>query len=308
MSLHRLDSITLGVPDIVETSRFYTDFGLTQTAPGAFATVEGGDQLRLVKSPYRRLVNATFAADDLDDLHRARRALAAMGVTGALIDDRLSAVEPATEVQVDVVVRPRLVQTAFPAPAVNAPGRIDRINARAVGVVAEERVRPRRLGHLVLGTTDFDTSRRFFTDGLGFKVSDLVRDVGVFLRCSTDHHNILVQRAPVPFLHHTSWQVEDVDAIGRGAMDMLEGHPERHVWGLGRHYAGSNFFWYFRDPVGNFAEYHSDMDCIPEDALWTPEVLEGARGMYRWGPPPPPSFIRPDDLAELMVSGHPRGS
>ncbi|MDJ0396725.1 dioxygenase, partial [Rhodococcus sp. G-MC3] len=83
-----------------------------------------------------------------------------------------------------------------------------------------------------------------------------------------------------------------------------EGHPERHVWGLGRHYAGSNFFWYFKDPAGNFAEYHSDMDFIAEDALWTPEELEGARGLYRWGPPPPPSFIKPDDLASLMIHGH----
>jgi hypothetical protein len=29
---------------------------------------------------------------------------------------------------------------------------------------------------------------------------------------------------------------------------MLEGHPERHVWGLGRHHIGSNFFWYLKDP------------------------------------------------------------
>ena len=35
---------------------------------------------------------------------------------------------------------------------------------------------------------------------------------------------------------------DEVDAIGRGAMDMLEDNPERHVWGPGRHYAGSNFF------------------------------------------------------------------
>ena len=305
MALHRLDSITLGVPDLVATSRFYLDFGLRQTAPGRFATTEGGEQLRLVESPYRRLLNATFAVDDHDDLHRAQRSLDAIGVTASLVGDRLSAVEPATQVQIDLLMSPRLRQKAYPAPQVNAPGRFDRINARAAGVVAEGRVRPRRLGHFVLGSTYFEASRRFFTDGLGFKVSDLVRDKGVFLRCSTDHHNILVQSAPVPFLHHTSWQVDDVDAIGRGAMDLLEGHPERHVWGLGRHYAGSNFFWYFRDPVGNFSEYHSDMDCIPEDAIWTPEVLEGARGLYRWGPPPPPSFIDPDDLAELMITGHP---
>ena len=34
----------------------------------------------------------------------------------------------------------------------------------------------------------------------------------------------------------------------------------------GRHHAGSNFFWYLKDPAGNFSEYYSDMDCIVDDA------------------------------------------
>ena len=304
MAIHRLDSVTLGVPDLDGAGRFYEDFGLIRTGTHSFATLDGGDQLYLLPSPYRRLVNATFAVDSVDDLHRAARSLTELGIAATVSGERLSAVEPSTLVQIDLIVRSRLLQPRFEAPPVNGPGRFDRVNARAPGVVVEGRVRPRRLGHFVLGSTDYEGSRRFFIDGLGFKVSDIVKDFGVFLRCSTDHHNVLVQRAPVPFLHHTSWQVEDVDAIGRGAMDMLAEHPERHVWGLGRHYAGSNFFWYFKDPVGNFAEYHSDMDCIPEDAIWTPEVLEGARGLFRWGPQPPPSFIDPEDLADLMISGH----
>ena len=113
------------------------------------------------------------------------------------------------------------------------------------------------------------------------------------MRCSTDHHNVLVQRAPVDFLHHTAWQVDDIDDIGRGAMAMLEGHPERHVWGLGRHFIGSNFFWYLRDPAGTFSEYYSDLDCIIDDALWSPRVWEGDKALYSWGPPPPPSFVNP---------------
>src|SRR5205807_2458669 len=99
--------------------------------------------------------------------------------------------------------------------------------------------------------------------------------------------NVLVLRAPVVFPHHSSWQVDDVDEIGRGAHALLAEHPERHVWGLGRHHAGSNFFYYFRDPSGTFSEYYSDMDCVPEDQVWTPETFEGARGLFSWGPPAP---------------------
>jgi hypothetical protein len=125
------------------------------------------------------------------------------------------------------------------------------------------------------------------------------------MRCSNDHHNFLVQKSPVQFLHHTSWEVEDVDAIGLGAQALLSKDPSRHVWGFGRHHIGSNFFWYFRDPAGNFSEYYSDLDVIIEDQLWKPGVWEGMRSLYSWGPPPPPSFIRPDDLAELMAGSHP---
>jgi hypothetical protein len=109
----------------------------------------------------------------------------------------------------------------------------------------------------------------------------------------------------VQFLHHTSWQVEDVDEIGLGAQALLSKDPGRHAWGFGRHHVASNFFWYFRDPAGNFAEYYSDMDCIPEDQVWQPQVWDGMRSLYAWGPPPPASFLRPDDLAELMAGMHP---
>jgi catechol-2,3-dioxygenase len=124
-----------------------------------------------------------------------------------------------------------------------------------------------------------------------------------FMRCSTDHHNVVLNAAPVNFLHHTSWEVDDVDEIGRGARSLLEGHPERHAWGLGRHFVGSNFFYYFRDPAGNFSEYYSDMDEIIDDHLWDPGVFE-LDVANSWGPETPPSLINPDDLAELMAALH----
>ncbi len=33
-------------------------------------------------------------------------------------------------------------------------------------------------------------------------------------------------------------------------------------------------------------------------------MWEGAKSLYNWGPPPPPSFLAPDDLAELMAGAH----
>jgi hypothetical protein len=221
-----------------------------------------------------------------------------------LAGPQLEAVEPVTGVRVTLEVAPRLRQQLVPATVYNGPGRLERPDGRAPGFSRPDPVRPRKLGHAVIGSTDHRSTTSFFTDGLGFKVSDRIKDVGAFMRCSTDHHNVLVLAAPVNFLHHTSWQVDDIDDVGRGAFAMLEGRPERHVWGLGRHYAGSNFFWYLKDPAGNFSEYYSDMDCIVDDQLWTPEDLEGARGLFAWGPPPPASFLHPEDLAAMMTGAH----
>jgi catechol 2,3-dioxygenase-like lactoylglutathione lyase family enzyme len=304
MSLHGLLSVTIGVPNVEETAAYYADFGLTPQGDGWFSTRDAGRQLRLVPAPTRRLVALRVGVDDADDLARAAAGLNRLGLTPDLRADRLEATEPVTGVRVALNVAPRTRQDPVPATAYNGPGRFERQGRRAPGFTRPDRVRPRKLGHAVLGSTDPQATMSFFTDGLGFKVSDRIKGVGAFMRCSTDHHNVLVLAAPVSFLHHTSWQVDDVDDVGRGAAAMLEGRPERHVWGLGRHYAGSNFFWYLKDPAGNFSEYYSDMDCIVDDQLWTPEDLEGARGLFAWGPPPPPSFLRPDDLAALMTGAH----
>jgi catechol 2,3-dioxygenase-like lactoylglutathione lyase family enzyme len=304
MSLHRLTSVTMGVPNVAETVGYYTEFGLQPVGDGWFTTADGGRQLRVVPAPARRLVELRIGVDDPDDLARVAAGLARLGVAADRTATTLSAVEKATGVRATLEVAGRLTQPAVPATPYNGPGRTERHDNRAPGILRDGPVRPRKLGHAVVGTTDLEATTAFFTDGLGFKASDYIKGAGAFLRCSTDHHNLLALNAPVSFLHHTSWQVDDVDEVGRGAAGMLDGHPERHIWGMGRHHAGSNFFWYLKDPAGNFSEYYSDMDCIIDDQLWKPEVLEGARGLFSWGPPPPPSFLAPEDLAALMTGAH----
>jgi len=271
MSLHGLLSVTIGVPNVAETSAYYTEFGLAPEADGWFATLDAGRQLQILPAPTRRLLGLRVGVDHADDLARAAAQLARLGVpavpSGPLLEavpsagsaagspgSRLEAVEPVTGVRVSLEVSPRLRQDPVPATVYNGPGRAERPDGRAPGFQRPDRVRPRKLGHAVIGSTDYRATTSFFTDGLGFKVSDRIAGVGAFMRCSTDHHNVLVLAAPVTFLHHTSWQVDDVDDVGRGAFAMLEGRPERRVWGL--------------------------------------------------GPPPPPSFLHPDDLAAMMTGAH----
>lgn len=304
MGLHRLGSVTIGVPNVAETAGYYTEFGLTPLGDNRFATVDGGEQLRLVHTPRRQVVEVGFGVDDPDDIDRIAHQLRGLDLAVTRTGGRVEAIEPIAGFTAVVEVMSRMEQPVIPAPMYNGPGRIDRPDTRAAGIRRDGPVRPRKLGHLVIGSSDQAATQRFFTDGIGLKVSDLVPSIAAFMRCSTDHHNILVQQAPMNFLHHTSWQVDDIDEIGRGAMSMLETDPGRHVWGLGRHHVGSNFFWYLKDPAGNFSEYYSDLDCIVDDALWEPGVWDGARSLFNWGPPPPPSFIMPEDLAAHMTGSH----
>ncbi len=299
MSLHRLTDITLGVPNVEAAAEYYTQFGLipqplVDPAEHWFGTVDGGPrQLRIVEAPIRRLLSLGIGADDHDDLGRVDASLQRFGATSGVAGDQLKTKEPVTGLDVTVSIAPRVK----PKPATEPRHP----NVRAASLLRTEPARPRKLGHVFVGSTDAPTSQRFFTEGLGFKISDEVRDTATFMRCSTDHHNVVVGTAPVNYLHHTSWEVADIDEIGRAAKAALEGHPERHVWGAGRLWVGANYFYYLRDPAGNMTEYYADMDEITDDQLWKPGVFEVAT---LWGPPLPPSLIQPDDLAELMASSH----
>jgi catechol 2,3-dioxygenase-like lactoylglutathione lyase family enzyme len=300
MSLHRLASIAIAAPHTDAVRAFYRDFGLVETAPGCFATADGGEQLRIEPGPRRALLALAIGVDDADDLARAERALARLGIACERSGLALETVEPATRVRVRLEIGPRLEQKPAARIAVNAPGRSERVNARSRGSLSDVESRPRKLSHVVVGSPDAAMSRRFFVEGIGFRVSDeMPGGVVSFLRCSTDHHNLLVQPGPVPYLHHTAWEMDDIDAVGRAAAAMVAADPNRHVWGLGRHGIGSNYFWYLRDPGGAFAEYSCDLDVIADDEAWKVAASARVHPLAVWGPPVPNGFIAPDDIAAL---------
>jgi catechol-2,3-dioxygenase len=178
---------------------------------------------------------------------------------------------------------------------------VTRLNERAPAVFGSPRP-PRRLGHLVIGTPDLRATRDLLVDGIGCKVSDEIDGFVHFLRCSTDHHNIGLVHSPVPILQHYSWECDDLDHVGHTATALYRLDPSRHTWGIGRHFAGSNFYWYLRDPAGAFLELYSDFDRITDDTAWeqrgrTPMSFEHIANA--WGPNLPPEFVAPLDLAEL---------
>jgi catechol 2,3-dioxygenase-like lactoylglutathione lyase family enzyme len=299
MSLHRLTSVTVGVPNLDASRKFYRDFGLVEAAPGRFSSRFGGEQLVLVEQAERGVIEIGIGCHDRDDLGRTASALSKAGIASDLTENRVRAREPVTGLSVRVELAPGIEQEVGEPHVENSHGARPRLNCRPPGIVKPERTRPRKLGHVVIGTPDREITQDFFTRTLGLKLSDQRGDHMAFMRCSTDHHNIAVSQAPRHFLHHTSWEVDDIDQVAQGAGDLLAVDPARHLWGLGRHFYGSNYFWYFRDPAGHYAEYMSDLDEITDDEVWSIQTAGQRGGAKAWGPPMPKNFGSPWELDKI---------
>ncbi len=300
MALHRLTALEVQVPDVAAAARFYTDFGLTaldaDAASGvaSLATADGGEQLRLVAGERRGLRSIGVGVDDPDDLDRMAASVAAHDAALAIerTSESVAVHDPSTGVRIEATIAARIVDPPGAPYNANGPGHRDRRGRPSDAVSRTEPVQPRRLSHVVLGSPDHEATIALLVDGIGFQVSDAIGGIGAFLRCSTSHHNVMIQASPAPLLHHTAWEVEDLDEVGRGGAAILERWPDAHVWGLGRHAIGSNWFWYLRDPAGTFAEYTSDLDEIDGDD-YRPLEWEGMQVLRSWAPPVPAEFLAP---------------
>lgn len=85
--------------------------------------------------------------------------------------------------------------------------------------------RYRKLGYVALNVTDIQRTAAFYTDIVGLDLSGSIQDGGpAFLRCSSDHHNIVLYPASAPGLKRVGFELEN-----RHEMD----RARRHLEGLG---------------------------------------------------------------------------
>ena len=304
MGLHRLLGFTTAVPDPAGLAEFYAELGLQGSAATGFTGSDGGSAVLVDEGDFRRLVRVELGCHGPEDLDSVVHRLTDGGATPVVSDTEVRVVDPASRVELVVRVSDP-APTPHPASPVvpNAPGATVRRDERAPGVFAGPRP-PRRLGHVVIGTPDISATRDLLVQGVGLKLSDEIDGVIAFLRCSPDHHNVALVESPVPLLQHYSWECDDVDHVGHSASALLRPDPSRHTWGLGRHFAGSNFYWYLRDPAGSYLELYSDLDQILDDEAWerkgrTPFDFEHVANS--WGPDLPLEFIVPPDLDQLQA-------
>lgn len=301
MALHRLAGIEIGVPEPDVLDGFYQEIGFTGS-PGAWGGEDTPDQITLTEAPYRQLKSARIACHDEEDLRDAATRLEALGVDSQLGGGQLTVVDPNNGWT--IVLEPAEVREVpvHEQRAVNFPGQRNRVGRRADIIVEAAPRSPRRLGHFVVGTPEPQKTVALF-DALGFRTSDLVfGGVATFMRCSPDHHNLLVAPGPVPYLNHYAIEQDDFDTVMKAATTYLGSHGEdNQIAGPGRHQIGGNVFWYMLDPAGNIFEFFTDMDQIVDDDAWVAEDWTTPDAWSVWGNKEQPEvFFTPADMADIV--------
>ncbi len=130
-----------------------------------------------------------------------------------------------------------------------------------------------KLGHVVLVVQDLERSLRFYTEVMGFKVSDvypetMMKGGMVFLRFNADHHGIaLVGQGKEPSahreMHHMAFEVATLDEVLR-AREHLKRH-EVPIDFEGRRRAGAQIAVEFRDPDDHRLEIFWGLDQVAWD-------------------------------------------
>jgi 2,3-dihydroxybiphenyl 1,2-dioxygenase len=140
------------------------------------------------------------------------------------------------------------------------------------------------MGHVLLVVPSAREAVEFFTQRLGFRLTDHVSMGGdkqaVFLRASARHHSLAVaDMFPKPGLHHFMIEVQKLEDVGcayERAQDM--GVPI--TMSLGQHVNDRMLSFYVRTPSGFEIEYGWN-GLLVDDATWTATSFDGRGDL--WG-------------------------
>jgi catechol 2,3-dioxygenase-like lactoylglutathione lyase family enzyme len=279
MGVTNIEVMTYGVDDLETSCRFWRDFGLapsedlrTWSAADGSAIMlrssgdptlppssEGGSTLREV----------TFGVDTAESLEAIAAELSRDRDVSADDTGTIHTIDPLGFAIAFRQTRRRPV--VAPELKFNTPGRPDRLNTRGEFF---KRARPLELTHTVYMVEEPSEIVPFYTERLGFLVSDSYPGRGYFMRggASSHHHDLFMIRIPGKRgFHHAAFELGSIHELFGGGL-----HMTRQGWetalGPGRHPISSCYFWYFKCPSGGAAEYDFDSDLV--DSNWIPGEFE----------------------------------
>jgi len=254
IQVRRLGHATLTTPDLDRAIDYYAEIvGLRLIERGAqravLATRQGLEAIALERGP-PALARLSFQVAPGSDLAALARGLKEAGIK----TERRSEISPGVA---DAIV--------FDDPKGTG------IEIFSDYVFADEDRRPAgiatlKLGHVAYRVEDVQSVVKFYTDLLGFRVSDWRDDTFAFLRCGPDHHSVNFVVDDVPQLHHIAFEVKDWPEIQRAA-EWLARNDIHLVWGPGRHIIGHNIAIYHRNADKIRVEFFTEMDQMKDEAL-----------------------------------------
>jgi catechol 2,3-dioxygenase-like lactoylglutathione lyase family enzyme len=157
-----------------------------------------------------------------------------------------------------------------PGEKLNSPGEQPGRKPNQIGQIdnLDEYVpKPRSLSHIVYFSLDPKKAEEFYASRLGFVTTDEFIGVGPFMRPAgtNEHHTLfLLPSHGEPGLEHFTFHMAgpgDFLLAGRRFSEL----GYQTFWGPGRHFFGSNYFWYFKSPFNCHMEYDADMDLHDDD-------------------------------------------
>ena len=275
-------SVELGVRDLHQSAEFYTKvWALEPVSPegdGMHFRATGGEHhvLTIRERPKPALLGVHFSANDRAAVDALCAKARSYGV----------------DVENDPAPLDRSAGGGYGFRFLTPDGLPMSISADLVQhpSIVLDRSRPTKISHVVLKSARTDDQVPFFTDVLGFKVSDSTHMME-FLRCSADHHSVAIFRNNGPSLNHVAYELPNMDGLMRGTGRVKQSGFEI-AWGIGRHGPGSNVFSYFIEPNGFVAEYTTELDQL-DDATHVPQGPDYWKKMMplpdRWGTAGAPS-------------------
>ena len=131
---------------------------------------------------------------------------------------------------------------------------------------SESGIQPFKLGHVAFISPDVRKTVDFYTEVLGFKISDWRGDFFAFMRCCPDHHSVNFVQGDAISLHHVAFEVRDSAEIQR-ACDYLAKKEIKLVLGPIRHIIGHNIAIYHKNNDQLLVELFTEIDQMKDEEL-----------------------------------------
>jgi catechol 2,3-dioxygenase-like lactoylglutathione lyase family enzyme len=191
------------------------------------------------------------------------------------------------------------------------------------GILLNQPFKIRRLGHFGFNLVDMDEGLRFYTDLLGFRVSDVMDYLrrakdpaqlaglgnpnGYFTRYGTDHHAMVLFPKRVRdalgrgdklgvTVNQITWQVGSLSEVGNA----IKWFDERHIkqQRSGRDMPGSNWHTYLFDPDGHSNELYYGIEQVGWNGHSKPRIMYD-RGFNE--PPALPQISEQQEVQEALA-------